>query len=143
VPATSRHGTGILARTQFAVAPVVVFTSVAGQGGGYVVYGRLTRDLPRGRDGGIDAAFNLTSNPDAVQGNPVSRRPHGRYCFEQPISYLSTQPTPTQDGARVTLTLTAHDRHHRRGMLSATVRLSARTVQGNVSEGSYPRRAGC
>jgi hypothetical protein len=51
----------------------------------------------------------------------MSRRPHGRYCFEQAIGYLSTQPPSGR--AQITLTLTAHDHYHRSGTLSATVRL--------------------
>ncbi|HEY4095132.1 MAG TPA: hypothetical protein VGM33_06480 [Baekduia sp.] len=136
--------TGILAGTKFAVPPVVLFTAVEGAGGGYTVYARLTRDLPRDGNGAVAASFNITSNPDAVQGNPTSTRgSRRRHCFQQAISSLSTKPSPTDAGTRVTLTLTAHDRHHRRGTLTTAVRLAARDVHGNVSEGPYPKRVGC
>jgi len=138
------QATGILRTTKFAAPPVLLYTLIEGTGGGYTVYARLTRELPRDRRGGISAAFNITSDPAAVQGNPIlTRRGHRRHCYEQAISYLATQPTPTRRGARVELTLTAHDRQHHHGTLRTTVRLATRTVRGNVPEGSYPKRVGC
>jgi hypothetical protein len=143
-PREHDRSTGILKGIRFAVPPVLLFTSVQGKGGGYTVYARLTRELPRDRNGGIAASFNIMSDPDAVQGNPMStRRGRRRHCYQQAISQLSTQPTPTYSGARVRLLLAAHDREHHRGTLTTTVRLKTREVRGNVSEGSYPKRVGC
>ena len=138
------RATGILRNTRFAVPPIVLYTRIEGRGSGYSVYARLTRDLPRDRTGGVNGFFNITSNPDAVEGNPIlngsGRRAH---CFEQAIGWLQSRRTPTGRGAAVDLTLTVNDRHHRRGTLTTTVRLSTRKVRGNVDDGGYPARVGC
>jgi hypothetical protein len=94
---------------------------VEGVGAAYHVYARVTRKLPRNRQGGTNGTFDLGF---AAQGDPVlnaGRGPHGTFCYQQIFSTAYTaQP---RAGERIHLTLRVYDHQHRRGTLSADVKL--------------------
>jgi hypothetical protein len=134
-PQRNNVGTGLLRNTRFAVAPAVSVypcprpvrhprpRSHDCSFASYVVFARLTRDVPRRPSGMIAARFDVDGLSD---GDPIGRASKPDFCFEQGLGTTGYQAVgvPTEPGARVTLTLTAFDRRGKpNGELATSVRL--------------------
>ena len=120
------YGTGRLRNTHFAVRPVVMFGSNADENGsyhGYSVYARLTRDLPRRKNGMVAADFSV--NGVGAVGDPVVRFSAPLHCFLQSsiVSEEDVPKIPLRPRARVTVTVTSTGLGGRpTGTLSTTTR---------------------
>jgi hypothetical protein len=141
------RGTGILSRTRFVKAPIIVYFKPRKPDphfAGYTIYFRLTRDLPRNPSGGRNGKFApFEGSSDPILG--ALAKP-GRWCFGQDVS---TDPTssglPTKAGAKIRLMLKASDHRHRTGTLAATatVLVQKPRAANDYRPYPYPKKLGC
>ena len=141
------HGTGVLSKTRFVKAPIIVLFAPSKpdpHDAGYTIYFRLSRDLPRNPAGGRNAVFApFEDSSDPILG--LLARP-GRWCFAQDVG---TDPTetglPTKRGSKIHLILKAHDSRHRTGTLpaTATLRVQKPRAANDYRPSPYPKELGC
>jgi hypothetical protein len=147
VSTRSGHGTGVLGKTRFVKAPIIVLFAPRKpdpHDAGYTIYFRLSRDLPRNPAGGRNAVFApFEDSSDPILG--LLARP-GRWCFTQDVG---TDPTetglPTKRGSKIRLILKAHDHRHRTGTLpaTATLRIQKPRAANDYRPYPYPKELGC
>lgn len=141
------YGTGVLSKTRFVKAPIIVLFTPSKpdpDDAGYTIYFRLSRDLPRDPAGGRNAVFApFEGSADPILG--LLARP-GRWCFTQDVW---TDPTetglPTSRGSKIHLILKAHDSRHRTGTLpaTATLRIQKPRAANDYRPYPYPKKLGC
>ena len=141
------YGTGVLSKTRFVKAPIIVLFTPSKpdpHDAGYTIYFRLSRDLPRNPAGGRNAVFApFEGSADPILG--LLARP-GRWCFTQDVG---TDPTetglPTKRGSKIHLILQAHDKHHLAGTLpaNATLRVQKPRAANDYRPYPYPKELGC
>jgi hypothetical protein len=141
------YGTGVLSKTRFVKAPIIVLFTPSKpdpHDAGYTIYFRLSRDLPRNPAGGRNAVFApFEGSADPILG--LLARP-GRWCFTQDVG---TDPTetglPTTRGSKIRLVLKAHDSRHRTGTLpaTATLRIQKPRTANDYRPSPYPKELGC
>jgi len=134
-------GSGALSSTRFAVPPIVTFLR-DGKVGGYAVYARFNRDVPRRPDGRIRARFQVAGIDGYDQMFATAKR---RHCFSGGIQF-NIADAPHQVGERVEVVLNSLDANGNvTGTLATTARLIRKPKRSprDYSPDPLPGKLGC